>query len=572
MDNLSDIVERKFIDSIEIDEYEIWTDTGWQDISHIHKTVEYQEYELVLENGMEIICADDHIVFSNGKEIFVKDLKPSDRIDTESGPVLVKSIIKTDNFSHMYDVTVPKGNRFYSNGILSHNTTVATAIILHYIIFNSYKTVALLSNKAASALEIMSRIRLAFEELPWWLQQGVEVWNKGSIELENGCKCFASASSSSSIRGRSISLLYIDEAAHVNGWEEFRDSVLPTIAAGASGEDGEKSKMIYTSTPNGLNHYYYTWDAALKGKNEFKPIAADWRRHPDRDEAWRQKTLADMNFDDMKFAQEYELEFVGSSGTLITGSVLKSLEPIKPIRRTANMNQYVSPLKENTYCLVADVGEGKGLDYSAFAIFDVTQMPYKQVLTFRSNEIGVIDYASIIYEMANIYNQAYVLVEVNSIGSQVSDTLLLDYGYEQILMTKSIGNSGKRISSGFGGGRVDKGIRTTKTVKATGCSMLKNLIEQKQLEIVDLDTIQELNTFSKKGSSYEAEAGHHDDMVMPLVLFAWLTTDPFFKELSDIDTLRNLREFSDEEMLDQILPFGFINDGNNPNYHLDNLV
>lgn len=453
-------------------------------------------------------------------------------------------------------------------------TTVATAIILHYILFNQHKTVALLSNKAASAFEILSRIRLAYEELPMWLQAGVLTWNKGSIELENGCKCFAAASSSSSIRGRSIALLYIDEAAHIPNFEEFRDSVLPTIAAGSSGgEDEDKAKLVYTSTPNGLNHYYYTWDAALKGKSDFYPIAADWTRHPDRDEAWKAKTLADMNFDEMKFAQEYELEFIGSSGTLISGAVLKSLEPKVPLLARKHINQYRYPEKGKVYALVADVAEGKLLDYSAFSIIDISSMPYEQVLTYRSNEIGVVDYASIIYELSNLYNQAYVMVEVNNMGAQVADTLLLDYGYENMIMTKSAGKSGKRISGGFGGGQVDRGIRTTSTVKALGCSMLKTLVEQHQLILNDGATIQELNTFSRKGKSYEAEQGHHDDTVMPLVLFGWMTADPYFKEMTDIDTLSNLREVSDEELLENILPFGFVQDGRGTqDYPLDSLV
>lgn len=447
-------------------------------------------------------------------------------------------------------------------------TTAAVAIILHYILFNKHKSVALLSNKAASANEILSRIRLAYEQLPQWLQQGMVTWNKGSIELENGCSVFAAASSSSSIRGRSVSFLYIDECAFIPRWDEFSNSVLPTIAS------GKETKLLYTSTPNGLNHYFYTWDGAIKKENEFHPIAADWTRHPDRDEAWKKKTLSDMNGDMMKFAQEYELEFIGSSGTLISGAALKAMRAETPIMENYNdgFRQFVKPEKGHTYALIADVSAGKGLDYSTFSIIDVTTMPYNQVFTYRNNITTTIDFTQIIYQFATMYNEASVLIELNNMGVQVADTLLLDYGYENMLMTANAGSKGKRITGGFSTGRIDRGIITTTSVKSQGCSILKMLIEQQQLKINDSATIEELQTFSKKGNSYEAEPGKTDDMVMPLVLFGWLTNDPFFREITDINTLARLREKSDEEILESVLPFGFVMDGVNGMYQLDDLV
>ena len=447
-------------------------------------------------------------------------------------------------------------------------TTAAVVLILHFILFNEHKEVALLSNKLAGATEILSRIRIAYEALPLWLQQNVVAWNKSTVELANGCKVYAAASSSSSIRGRSVALLYIDECAFIPNWDDFSNSVLPVIASGKS------AKLLYTSTPNGLNHYYYTWDAALKGENDFVAIAADWTRHPDRDENWKKKTLADMNFDEMRFAQEYELEFIGSSGTLLSGAVLKSLRPSNPILMNANegFKQFVKPEPGKIYVLIADVSEGKGLDYSTFSIIDVSTMPYNQVFTFRNNMLGTMDFAQVIYQFANLYNGAYVMVEINNMGVQVADSLLLEYGYENLIMTKAAGKTGKRITGGFGGGQVDRGIRTTKTVKATGCSLVKMLIEQKQLHINDSDTITEFNTFSKKSQSYEAEEGKHDDMVMPLVLFGWMTADPFFKEITNINTLEHLRERTNSEILESVLPFGYIQNANSDAFPLDPLV
>ena len=206
MYKLSEAVERKFIDSIDLDdEWEIETDTGWEDITHIHETVEYEEWELILSNGLKLVCADTHIVFDeNMEEIFVKDVKIGSKIQTDEGIISVKEVRKTSKKSNMFDVTVNSENhRYYTNHILSHNTTTAVAVILHYILFNEYKTVAILANKGDSAMEVLSRVKLAYEALPAWLQQGVEEWNKTYITLENGCRIYAGTTSSSAIRGKS---------------------------------------------------------------------------------------------------------------------------------------------------------------------------------------------------------------------------------------------------------------------------------------------------------------------------------------------------------------------------------
>jgi hypothetical protein len=436
-------------------------------------------------------------------------------------------------------------------------TTTAVAVILHYILFNDHKTVALLANKGDSAREILDRIKIAYEALPKWIQQGVIEWNKGSVEFENGCKIIAGATSSSAIRGKSISLLYIDETAFVENWDEFFASVFPTISS------GKTTKILLTSTPNGLNHFYKTCEGAKEGTNGYQYVEVPWVDVPGRDEEWKKDTLASMDFDLQKFAQEFECEFLGSSGTLIDGSKLKSLVSRQPIEERNGISMYAEEEKDHIYFCIVDVSRGKGLDYSAFHIIDATTMPYKQVCTFRDNMIVPIEYTEIIHRMCKKYNDAIVLVEVNDIGEQIPALLLYDYEYENILYTESAGRAGKRISGGFGrkGSSIDKGIRTTKQVKSIGCSVLKLLIEQDQLIINDFNTINELSTFSRKGVSYEAESGCHDDLVMGLVLFAWLSDQEFFKGYTDNNTLAALRDRSHEEVMEGLLPFAIIDDG-----------
>jgi hypothetical protein len=434
-------------------------------------------------------------------------------------------------------------------------STTTCAFILWYIIFHADKTVALLANKGDTAREILGKIQLAYQHLPKWLQQGVIEWNKGSFVLENNSRVIAAATSTDAIRGYSINLLFIDEAAFIENWDEFFTSVFPTISS------GNQSKVILVSTPNGLNHFYKIWDDAVKMRNQYHHIMVMWQAVPGRDEKWREDTLAGIGFDVEKFNQEYCVEFLGSSGTLIAGWKLKELAANTPIVSAGGLCTYKKPEKGRTYVCIVDVSRGKGLDYSAFHIVDVTEMPYVQVCVFRSNMITPVDYASIIHGIVKNYNEASVLVEINDIGEQVSSLLHYDYEYENILYTESGGgNKGKRLTLGFRAG-ADMGIRTTKSVKSIGCSMLKLLIEQNQLIINDFETIYELSRFSKKANSYEAESGAHDDLVMGLVLFSWLSEQGYFKEITNINTLMKLRDKSDEEIENYLTPFMFIDDG-----------
>ena len=447
-------------------------------------------------------------------------------------------------------------------------TTTAAAVILHYILFNDHKTVALLANKGDAAREILDRIKAAYEALPDWLQQGVEEWNKGNITLENGCKVLAAATSSSAIRGKSISLLYIDEAAFVEGWDEFFASVYPTISS------GDTTKILFTSTPNGLNHFYKTCEGAAKPReskewNGFEFVRVPWFEVPGRDEKWKNETLAAMDWDYEKFAQEFECEFLGSSGTLISGAVLKTLVSKIPLTERDGLTVYEEPIKGNQYAISADVSRGKGLDYSAFQVIDVTKMPYRQVCVYRNNLATPLDYSATLHRLGKAYNYASILVENNDAGIQVVDSLHYDYEYENIIYTENAGASGKRISAGFAGRSKERGVRTTKTVKAVGCSMLKLLVEQYQLIINDHQTIFELSRFSRKGNSYEAEDGCNDDLVMSLVLFAWMSDQQYFKDLTNINTLQHLRDKTAEEENEM---FSFFMDDGQPEPDIPSVI
>jgi hypothetical protein len=450
-------------------------------------------------------------------------------------------------------------------------STTTCGFILWYILFHAEKTVAILANKADTAREILGRVELAYQHLPPWLQHGVKEWNKGSFILENDSRVFAAATSSDSIRGFSINFLFIDECAHIEGWEDFSTSTLPVISS------GKTTKIALVSTPCGLNHFYGIWQKAndrlpghATGKNQFFPIEVKWDRVPGRDLVWKEKVLADMNFNHDKFGQEYDCEFLGSSGTLISGAALKKLrdisENVTPVQTDGNLKIYENPIKGHIYACVADVSRGKGLDYSAASVIDITAMPFKQVCVYRDNMITPLDYASKLFHMCKSYNNAHILVEINDIGGQVVDSLWYDFEYEYILHTMNAGRAGKKISEGFAD-KTERGIKTSLPLKNLGCILLKLLVEQDKLEIYDKDTVWELSRFSKKNpdsnkpGGYEAEEGATDDLVMSLVLFAWYSDQQHMKDLNNLNTLQELRDTTDEQMAEELAPFGFVTDG-----------
>lgn len=439
-------------------------------------------------------------------------------------------------------------------GRQSGKTTSLISSVLHFVLFNDDKTAAILANKGDTAREILGRIQLAYENLPKWMQHGVKEYNKGSMELENNSRILAAATSSAAIRGYSISFLFIDECAFVEGWDNFYKSVYPTISS------GKDTKVVLVSTPNGLNHYHKLWQDAVENKSSFIPIKVTWKDVPGRDERWKEETIS--NTSQEAFIQEHEAEFVGSSGTLIDGAYLKALVEWSPIKANKYLRLYENPVPKNQYVIVADVSRGKGIDNSAFSVIDVSQLPYKVVATYYCDSIPPDMYAEVIYQAYKFYNDAFVLVENNDAGCETLRVLHDVYECETVLGTIANITAGekKRISINGGQG-FEFGVRTTKSTKAIGCSRFKSMVENGTIIFGDKHIIHEVNRFSRKGSSYEAEAGEHDDIVMTLVMFGWLTTQELFTDLTNIDTRYKIREQFEGRFEDELVPFGYILDG-----------
>lgn len=440
-------------------------------------------------------------------------------------------------------------------------TITSAACILWYTLFQDNKTVAIMANKTSAAREVMSRYQGMYENLPIWMQQGVRTWNKGDIELENGSKVFTAATTASGIRGKSVNWLYIDEAAIIPNTiaEQFFASVYPTISA------GQTTKILLTSTPLGYNHFWKFWNEAEKGTNGFAPLFIPYTDIPGRDEAWAEEQLRLLG--ELKFNQEVLCNFLGSSNTLISAHTLGAMSSIDPIYMKDGLEIFEDPVPEHVYVLNVDTARGMGGDYSAFTVIDVTNVPYRLVAKYRNNKIPPMLYPNIINKVGRDYNNAFAMIEINDIGQQVADILHSELEYDNILTTAKDTNK-QYLSPGFGRS-TQMGVRMTKQVKRQGCFTLKSLIEESKLLIFDADTISEFSTFIEKQGSWMADEGYHDDLVMSLVLFAWVTSNSYFQDLTDIDIRSKLYDNQIKQIEEELTPFGIIQNGTEEDMFVD---
>jgi hypothetical protein len=467
----------------------------------------------------------------------------------------------------MYDFQKDMINTFHNNRFTIMKcprqvgkTTTTVAYLLWTVLFKDSQSIAVLANRGETARGILNKLQLAYENLPMWLQQGVIEWNKGRIELENGSVIVASSTSSSAARSGSFNIVFLDEFAFVpsNIATEFFTSVYPVITAGT------KTKIIIVSTPNGMNLFYKIWTDAINKRNNYIPFEVHWSMVPGRDEAWKEETIK--NTSEHQFKQEFETEFLGSTNTLISGTKLQQLAYKQPIAEHDKMVIYEYPIKgddfqkkDHLYAITVDISEGRNLDSSAFSVFDISTTPYKQVATYKSSSISPILFPTVIYNAAKLYNDAYILVEINN-NPQVADIIHQDLEYENLWKVFTGNKKPQQLHSGFGRG-VQMGVKMSPAVKRIGCSNLKTLIEGDKLIVEDFDTISELTTFVANKTSFAAEDDNNDDLVMTLVLFAWAATQKYFKEIVNHDIRKQIQLENMNQIDEETLPAPIIETG-----------
>lgn len=419
----------------------------------------------------------------------------------------------------------------------SGKSVTSVAWLLWYILFNPTKKVGVLANKGATAREMLGRLTLMLENIPFFLQPGCKTLNKGSIEFSNNSSIIAAATSASSIRGLSLNVIFLDEFAFVNDAATFYTSTYPVISS------GDDTKVIITSTPNGIgNQFYKLWEGAVTKTNEYQPFTIKWWDVPGRDEAWKKQTIA--NTSELQFSQEFEVNFIGSSNTLVAPDILLGLSSVEPIKRHNDVKYYQEPKEGHVYVMTVDVSKGRGQDFSTFNIIDVTTSPFIQCAVYQNNNISPLLFPDIIVRTAKIYNDALVMIENNDAGHIVCNAVYHEYEYENTFVESAVKALGV-------------GVTMTKRVKRIGCSNLKDIVESGKLTLYDADTIAELSSFEAKGGSYEAAGNTHDDLVMNLVLFSWYVSTAIFQDSSSINLKDLLYSDRIREMEYDMVPVGF---------------
>lgn len=524
---------------------------GWVKVNAVRRTVPYREV-LIKTRNKRIICADTHIFIVNSKHVYAKDITSKTRLELQDGYDTVVFVKHLETSSNMYDLDIASyDHSYYTNGFLSHNsTTVAAGFMLHQIVFGEFDRWAILANKGSTAREILSRLKQAFELVPLWMKPGVTEWNKGRISLDNGCVVMAESTSSDAIRGQSCSGILIDEFAHIDNVNEFYTSVMPVISSGLN------TRVVIVSTPNGKgNLFHKTWTDANNGLNGFVPVTVDWTVVPERNEEWKEGEIKRLGI--TKFQQEYECSFSASENTLVDLQILESITTIPPLEyiHASKLSIYKQVINNHKYVIAVDTAMNIGQDYSTFQVIDITALPYEQVAVFRSNNTNPLIIPRLIVDVAMRYNKAYILVEINK-GAEIAKDIYYEYEYDNLLQVGKDKQSGRQRLGAWLESKL--GLLQSSATKSKGCMNLKYMIEYNQIILNDITTVEELFTFIRDGSSYAADKGKHDDLVMSLVIFAWMASEDYFKELTSLNVNKNIVK---SYHLEDLLPFGIILDG-----------
>lgn len=468
-------------------------------------------------------CCDDPVFFM---ENFVS-------IQTEGG---AKRFPPFDYQKEMIDNFAKYKNNIMLTARQMGKTTVAAAYILWFAMFHPDQTILLLGNQLSAALEIMGRIRYAYEDCPNHIRDGITEYNKGTIVFENKSKIIARATSPTAARGLSVNLLYLDEFAFVqsNMQDEFWSAVSPTLAS-------TNGSCIITSTPNTeYDQFAKTWfqsqqftdeagneyDENGTGVNGFKGMMVTWDKHPKRDEAWA--TAEEYKIGASMFAREHCCKFVSYQETLISGIKLALIKE-KTVREHIAVTKKVRWFKEIeygfTYVVALDPAGGTGGNNAAIQVYELPSM--KQVAEWNDNTTLIPEQVKLVnqilreieYQMfdkgaRNIEDHLFWTVENNSIG-EAAIIAIQQMGFENFPGT--IINEPRRTRTG----KIRRGMTTSKATKKTACFHMQKLIETMRLEICSVPLHKELNDFIKYGEDegiYKAKSGTTDDLVSALLL------------------------------------------------------
>ena len=541
----SNSIVRKFVDVISLKNWQVLSEHDtWNDIVSINKTIPYEEWTVFFSDGSELICADNHILInSKGQEVYAKFAKDHTFFNRHGRLLFVKGTYSSHNEVNMYDLSLAENTNhlYYTNDILSHNSTTYCMFLLWYLIFNPEKKVLIAANKKSTSLDILSKISLAYEMLPNWIKPGLLEYNKGKMKFGNLSEIVAEATSSDAARGTSCNILVLDEFAFAEQAEKFWASVYPIISSDING------KVIIVSTPNGVgNLFEKIWNKANTNgpDNEegWIPIKVDWWEVPGRDERWKQQQIASLGSLEL-FSQEFGNCFISSTWKKlisdemimkfrqmlvhdnIKGEILSVDENDKDCKFTFTQYHKFDPRR--TYIAAADSAEGTMGDASVLYVFDITNFSnIKMCAKFSQNDVSTTEFAYIMFNVLKKYYNPYLAVERNTTGGAVLDALCETvYNYENVIIMNKHNKPG---------------IMSHMQIKQKACLWIRELfaIDEFNIHLYDNKVIDEMDTFIKKDTAqhivYGAMVKKHDDHLMCLIWALYILSQDLLTQYFNI--------------------------------------
>ena len=407
-------------------------------------------------------------------------------------------------------------------------STITAAYVAWLVLFHRDKNVLIVATKLATAANLVKKVKTILKNLPPWLKiASFSVDNKNSIELTNGSQVKASSTSGDAGRSEALSLLVIDEAAHIDGLDELWTGLYPTISTGG--------RCIAISTPNGVGDWFHeTYVGAESGENEFLPVNLPWAVHPDRDDEWFKTETKNMSR--RQIAQEYECNFNTSGDTVIHGEDILRIKEnlVEPKYRVGfDRNTWIweEAQEGHSYLLVADVARGDGADSSTFHVFKLQTMEI--VAEYKGKPTSDL-FSEILYTTGIEYKDAMLVVENNNVGFSVLEKLL-EKGYKNVYHSKKTTHEYVEQYAALGDSSIVPGFTTSLKTRPLIIAKFEEFIRNKVLTIYSKRLANELDTFIWKNGRPQAQRGYNDDLVMAAAIGCWVRDTAIIENQKDVE-------------------------------------
>lgn len=597
----------KIVSELKLKNVEILTESSWKPVSKVFQTKPFDVYELTLIKNKKIShqlkCADNHLVWhksfiweKSGRWEYVSQIEKGSYVMTKDGWCEVYSCYFLNHQQQMFDVEVESENHsYYSNDILSHNTTTAAIFVAWYMIFNHEKHAIYVSKTFKDAKEVLNKTKSIIENLPFFMKPGVTINNEHKLAFDNGCSITAVPTTKAAGVGHTLNLLYMDEFAHIPpGFvNDFYENAIPTLA------QDPNSKLIITSTPKGYNKFYEIWKGATEqidknglGRNKFKGVKIDWWEVPGRDEDWKEVEVQRLGSLE-SFNEQYGNQFLTSSKLLLEGKTMEKFKDNEKIYiqrdfdllENNNLNYPITfhpdfdveQIRDdkNRYVISIDVGEGTGEDYSAISGFQLKVMSEKeledlgdyksiydifkleQVFKFTNNKIDPKEFAKFGYILLmEILNPEHikVVLEWNALGQSFYNSIYLVYPEKNEMFDEIFVKFKHRAND-----KVSKiGLRYTgKDTKNFWALNFRDSALKNRIMANEKETVEQFSFFGKTDKKgYHGQTGNDDLAINGINAAAILDTQEWFDLIDDyVESLDDEERDYLEEIIQKKLEF-----------------